>query len=86
MNKTYAQIQAAATEHRIDLLKQFKETLTIDLEMMDKFFEKFLERNQLDRKKKSTSNWTIYTKKIAEYGEVSDNLKVVDYLLEKYDV
>jgi 3-dehydroquinate synthetase len=86
MNKTYAQIQAAATEHRIDLLKQFKETLSFELEMMDTFFEKFLERNQLDRKKKSTSNWTIYTKKIAEYGEVSDNLKVVDFFLEKYNV
>ena len=86
MNNTYARIQAAATEHRIDLLKDLKEKLVIELELMDVFFEKFLERNQLDRKKKSTSNWTIYTKKIAEYGEVSDNLKVVDFFLEKYNV
>jgi len=86
MNKTYTQIIAAATEQRYDRLKHFKESLSAELDMMDAFFDKFLERNQLDRKKKSSSNWTMYTKKTAEYCEVVENLKIVDYLLEKYNV
>lgn len=86
MNKTYTRILAAATEREYDILKQIKETLSIEMDMMDRFFEEFLVRNELDRKKKSSSNWTIYTKKTAEYCEVVDNLKIVDYYLEKFNV
>ena len=86
MNKTYNTILAAASERKFDLLKQIKERLSIEMELMDEFFEEFLARNQLDRRKKITGNWTIYTKKTAEYCEVVDNLKIVEYYLEKYNV
>lgn len=86
MNKTYNRILAAATEHKLDLLKEIKDTLSIEMEMMDQFFEEFLERNQLDRRKKSAGSWTIYTKKTAEYCEMVDNIKIVDYYLEKFNV
>lgn len=86
MNKTYNAILAAATEHNIDFLKSIRESLAIEMDMMDQFFEQFLERNELDRKKKQSSNWTIYTKKTAEYCEVVDNLKIADYYLEKFNV
>lgn len=86
MNKTYTRILAAATERNFDILNQIKETLSTEMDLMDQFFEEFLERNALDRKKKSTDNWTIYTKKTAEYCEVVDNLKIVDYYLEKFNV
>ena len=86
MNKTYNRILAAATERKLDILKQIKETLSTEMDLMDQFFEEFLTRNALDRRKKSSSNWTIYTKKTAEYCEVVDNLKIVDYYLEKFNV
>lgn len=86
MNKTYNRILAAATERKLDILKQIKETLSTELDLMDQFFEEFLTRNALDRRKKSSSNWTIYTKKTAEYCEAVDNLKIVDYYLEKFNV
>lgn len=86
MNKTYNTILAAATERKFDLLKEIKERLSIEMELMDAFFEEFLARNALDRRKKTHDSWTIYTKKTAEYCEVIDNLKIVDYYLEKYDV
>ncbi len=86
MNKTYVRILAAATERQFDILKEIKQFLTAEIEMMDQFFEEFLARNELIRRKKSNASWTIYTKKTAEYCEVVDNLKVVDYYLEKFNV
>lgn len=86
VNKTYNTILAAATERNIDFLKSIRESLSIEMDMMDQFFEEFLDLNALDRRKKSTASWTIYTKKTAEYCEVVDNLKIADYYLEKFNV
>lgn len=86
MNKTYTRILAAASEQQFDILKQIKESLSTEMEMMDQFFEEFLAKNAMDRRKKTNDSWTIYTKKTAEYCEVVDNLKIVDYYLEKFNV
>jgi hypothetical protein len=86
MNKIYIRILAAASDREFDTLKDIRERISWEIETMDEFFAAFLERYSLDGKQNSNANWVLYNKKTAEYCELADNLKVVDYYLEKYDV
>lgn len=85
-NLYYNKILDAATHRKFDILKEIKQNLSNEVNSLDDFFEEFLVKNNLDRKKKIVSNWKIYRDKTDEYCEVVDNLKLVNYYMEKFNV
>jgi hypothetical protein len=85
-NLYYNKILDAATHRKFDILKEIKQNLSNEVNSLDDFFEEFLVKNNLDRKKKIVNNWKIYRDKTDEYCEVVDNLKLVKYYLEKFHV
>jgi len=86
MNDIYEEIVLAVTEYKFDLLKDYKKSLSKEIESMDIFFEEFLTNKQLDRRKTTVTNWATYREKTEEYSVIVENLKLVDYYLEKYNV
>ena len=85
-NPCYNKILDAATHRKFDILKEIKQNLSSEIKSLDEFFNNFLNKNNLDRKKKIVSNWKIYRDKTDEYCEVVDNLKLVNYYMEKFNV
>ncbi|CAB4127500.1 hypothetical protein UFOVP84_218 [uncultured Caudovirales phage] len=86
MNNTYDTIIEAATERKFGALKEIKTSLIQEITVMDKFFEEFLRNKNLDRRKTTKDNWNVYKEKTEEYCEVSENLKMVNYYMEKFNV
>lgn len=86
MNNYYGEILEAATHRKFNTLKEIKQNLSNEVKSLDDFFEEFLVKNNLDRKKKIVNNWKIYRDKTEEYCEVVDNLKLVKYYLNKFDI
>lgn len=86
MNETYDKIINAVSNYNFTTLKQIKNSLLQEMDTLDRFFKDFLENNTLDRKTNNTSNWSVYKDKTIEYCEVTDNLKIVNYYLDKYHV
>ena len=86
MNNCYDEILNAATHRNFNILKEIKQNLSDEVNSLDEFFKDFLNKNNLDRKKKIVNNWKIYRDKTDEYCEVVDNLKLVKYYLEKFHV
>ena len=82
---TYNYISEVVINRDFLLLKQLKDTLSNELKTLNTFFDEYLEANLLDMKKEST-NWVVYKEKLNEYCEVIDNLKSINYFMEKYNV
>ena len=82
---TYNYINEVVINRDFALLKQLKDKLSTELDSLNSFFDEYLETKQLDMKKEST-NWVVYKEKLNEYCEVIDNLKSVNYFMEKYNV
>ena len=82
---TYNYINEVVINRDFALLKQLKDTLSNELKTLNTFFDEYLETKPLDMKKEST-NWVVYKEKLNEYCEVIDNLKSINYFMEKYNV
>ena len=85
MNKIYNDIIESATIRDINSLNKIHKSIALKISNMDMYFEVFLSKESLDRKQNSKA-WNKYKTMTDEYVELVENLKVVDYYLEKFHV
>lgn len=83
MNKTYANILAAASYKEFDKLKKIYYNLLFEKENMNRFFSEFLKVADMQE---GSPYWITYNKKWAEYGELDYNIKVAKFYMEKAHV
>lgn len=80
MNNIYNKMLHAASYNQIDRLKELYYNLLNEKSIMDRFFRVYLEEDNKD------FSWKEYKAKFAEYEKLSDNIRVANHLLEKYNV
>ena len=85
MNNTYDTIIEFATYRNTEALQKMSKSLSLKISNMDMYFEVFLSKESLDRKQHSKA-WDKYRKMTDEYVELVENLKIVNYYMEKFNV
>lgn len=85
VNKIYNSIIEAATYRDIASLDKIHKMISLKISNMDMYFEVFLSKETLNRKQSSKA-WDKYKTMTDEYVELVENLKIINYYMEKFNV
>jgi hypothetical protein len=85
MNQYYGKMSECATYRDINGINEIYQNLVMDRMRMDKFFSMYLDKvgDKMDPEFTDTPVWKLYRKKLKEYGEVEQAIKVAQYYLKK---
>lgn len=66
-------------------LKHKRENLKVEKMKLDKFFSMYLDKfgSKMDSDKTDTKVWALYKVKLKEYGDLSTQIKHLDYWISK---
>ena len=85
MNQYYGKISECATYMDHTGIQKIHQDLLMTRMRMDKFFSMYLDKvgDKMDPEVTNTPIWDLYKKKLKEYGEVEQAIKVSQYYLKK---
>jgi len=85
MNPNYNKIVSLATDHNYVGIKNVYGQLIVERMRLDKFFSMYLDKfeRKMDPEKTSTPVWDLYKKKMREYGDLQQTIKVAEYYMKK---
>lgn len=88
MNTHYQKIVSFATNQDYKAIKDLRYQMLVERMQMDKFFSKYLDKlgGKMDPQTPNTPIWTLYKKKLREYGELQQAISAAEYYIKKSHV
>jgi hypothetical protein len=85
MNPNYTKIVSCASDRDPVGIQNIYVGLLTDRMKLDKFFSMYLDKfeRKMDPDKTNTPIWALYKKKLKEYGDLQQAIKVAEYYLKK---
>ena len=85
MNPNYNKIVSMATDRNYVAINTLYGQLLVERMRLDKFFSMYLDKfeRKMDPEKTSTPVWALYKKKMREYGDLQQTIKVAEYYMKK---
>ena len=85
MNPNYNKIVSMATDRNYVAINNLYGQLLVERMRLDKFFSMYLDKfeRKMDPEKTSTPVWDLYKKKMREYGDLQQTIKVAEYYMKK---
>jgi hypothetical protein len=85
MNPNYNKIVSMATDRDYVAMRNLYSQLLGERMRMDKFFSMYLDKfeRKMDPEKTNTPIWDLYKKKLKEYGDLQQTIKVAEYYMKK---
>lgn len=85
MNQNYSTIVSMATDRNIVGIQNVYGELLRDRMKMDKFFTMYLDKfdRKMDPENGDTPIWQLYKKKLKEYADLQQAIKVAEYYMKK---
>jgi hypothetical protein len=85
MNPNYNKIVSMATDRDFNAMRTLYGQLLVERMRLDKFFSMYLDKfeRKMDPEKSNTPIWDLYKKKMREYGDLQQTIKVAEYYMKK---
>jgi hypothetical protein len=85
MNPNYNKIVSLATDRDYATMNTVYGQLLVERMRLDKFFSMYLDKfeRKMDPERTSTPIWDLYKKKMREYGDLQQTIKVAEYYMKK---
>jgi hypothetical protein len=85
MNPNYNKIVSMATDRNYVGINTLYGQLLVERMRLDKFFSMYLDKfeRRMDPERTSTPIWDLYKKKMREYGDLQQTIKVAEYYMKK---